>query len=276
MVTVARQANSRVGWLVTNMLHTQLHYYSGQIVHVHSACEQVEHGYNDPQDRNLIALYSTDLKLVSMVHGLHAQWIMRQVGHVDAAYAEIVQRAQALEHPYSLAWAWTWGALVYLHDDQPERLLPCLQNGLALAQSHGFAYVSAMATFALGWCQTRLGHPDEGIKQMEAGLMAFEATGAGIVLPFFLALLGEAMGRAGRKAEGLECLAQAWARTEQGGERWHEAELHRIRGDLLASGPEADPAQARLCYMQALAVAQTQGAQAWARRADMALAAMPR
>jgi predicted ATPase len=275
MVTVARQSNSRVAWLVANMMHTQLHFYSGQMDLVPAAWEEVEHGYNDPHDRSLIALYSTDLKLVGMVHGFHAQWIMGGLEDVDQFYAVIERRAADLNHPYSMAWTWTWAALIYLHANQVDRLRPLLLQGLMLADDHGFAYVSAMARFALGWCETRQGRPEDGIAQMVQGLEAFKETGAGIVLPFFLALLAEAQGRAGRREEALEHLAQAWDQTERGGERWHEAELHRIRGDIMATGSSADVMQARACYVQAMNVAQAQRAHVWHQRAAMALAALP-
>jgi predicted ATPase len=209
------------------------------------------------------------------VHGFHAQWIMGGVEDVDQFYAVIERRAADLNHPYSMAWTWTWAALIYLHANQVDRLRPLLLQGLMLADDHGFAYVAAMARFALGWCETRQGRPDEGIAQMTQGLEAFKATGAGIVLPFFLALLAEAQGRAGRREEALELLAQAWDQTERGGERWHEAELHRIRGDIMATGSSADVVQARACYVQAMNVAQAQRAHVWHQRAAMALAALP-
>ncbi|MGQ0599297.1 AAA family ATPase [Aquabacterium sp.] len=275
MATVARQSNSRLAWLVNNMMQSQLAFYSGQLPQVGALCEQVEHGFHDPHDRSLIALYSTDLKLVAMVHGLHASWIMGQVDDVDQVYGLIEQRAIELEHPYSLAWARTWGVMVYLHAGELDRLLPRLQAGWHMADEHGFAYVSAMARFAMGWCRTQLGQMDDGIALMEQGLSAFQATGAGIVLPFFLAQMAEVLGRVGRHAEALACLDQAWVQTERGGERWHEAELHRIRGHLLQHAPQADLLQARACYQKAIEVAQQQQAAVWLQRAQQALSSLP-
>lgn len=274
MGTVARQANSRHAWLVHNMMQTQLCFYGGQLPDVPAFCEQVEHGFNDPQDRNLIALYSTDLKLVSMVHGLHAQWIMGQVDDLDAAYAEIEQRALALAHPYSLAWARTWGVMAYLHAGDLDRLLPRLQAGWHQADEHGFAYVSALARFAMGWCRTQLGQVEDGIALMTQGLAAFQATGAGIVLPFFLTLMAEVWGQVDRVEEAMACLAQARELTDRGGERWHDAEWHRIRGDVLRRIPGVDQGEVRACYQQALALASTQQARKWQARAEAALAAL--
>ena len=274
MGTVARQANSRHAWLVYNMMQLQLSFYSGQLQEVHAFCEQVDHGFNDPQDRNLIALYSTDLKLVSMVHCLHAQWIMGQVDDLDAAYAAIEQRALDLAHPYSLAWVRTWGVMVYLHAGELDKLLPRLQAGWHQADEHGFAYVSAMARFAMGWCRTQLGQVEDGISLMTQGLTAFQATGAGIVLPFFLTLMAEVWGKVGRVDEALACLAQARELTDQGGERWHDAEGHRIRGDVLRQIPGVDVGEVRACYQQALSLAGAQQARNWQARAEVAMATL--
>ena len=127
----------------------------------------------------------------------------------------------------------------------------------------------------MGWCRTQLGQMDDGIALMEQGLSAFQATGAGIVLPFFLAQMAEVLGRVGRHAEALACLDQAWVQTERGGERWHEAELHRIRGHLLQHAPQADLLQARACYQKAIEVAQQQQAAVWLQRAQQALSSLP-
>ena len=267
MMTVARQSSSRNAWLVANMIHVQLCMYSGQFDQVQAHVEQVEHRYCDPQDRALIALYSTDLKLVSMVHGSQTRWFMGLEEEADALCAEQERFAASLNHPYSMAWTLTWGAMSYLHRGRVDDLLERVEEGLRLAEKHGFAYVAGMAMMGKGWALAHKGRQDEGIALMTHGLAAFRATGAGIAVPFFLVLLGEALGRAGHRAEGLARLEEAEQLVAAGGERWHEAELHRIRGRLLASGPQPDPVAAEASIRHALALASGQQAHAWRRRA---------
>lgn len=268
VLTLARQAGSRQVWLVANMLHTQLCLYSGRLGEVQGHVEQVEHRYHDPQDRNLIALYSTDLKLVAMVHGSQARW-MRGLDHDAQALCDAQERyATTLDHPYSMAWVLTWGAMSYLHRGEAQALLDRVREGLRLAQQHGFAYVTGMGTFAQGWAQARLGALDEGIAGMQAGLAAFQATGAGIAVPFFQTLLAEVLGQAGRADEGLRLLDEAGRRMARGGERWHEAEWHRIRAVLLAAGSAPDPVGVRQAIDEALATGRAQGAGAWVRKAE--------
>jgi predicted ATPase len=231
--------------------------------------DQVIHRYSDPQDRTLITLYTMDLKLVALVHGSQARWIAGEDHDAEALCLEQERFAASLNHPHSLAWTHAWGAMSYLFRGDVDGLLNRLERGLSLAEQHGFTYVTSVGVIARGWAWAQQdGRLQEGIDEMQRGLALFNQTGAGIVVPFFQALLAQALGRAGRRSEALALLDASQALTEQGGERWHEAELHRIRGEVLASGPQPDWTGAEASIRQALKVATAQGARNWARRAQ--------
>jgi predicted ATPase len=74
---------------------------------------------------------------------------------------------------------------------------------------------------------------EDGIAQLHQGLAAWQATGAGVEQPYFLALLAEAYGKAGQVEEGLTVLAEALTVVDKSGERFYEAELYRLKGELL-------------------------------------------
>jgi predicted ATPase len=93
------------------------------------------------------------------------------------------------------------------------------------------------------------------IAQIREGLVAWQATGAKLWRPYYLALLAEAYGKAGRTEEGLAALAEALAAVEETEERHYEAELRRLQGELLlqqTAGEAATDVQAQLCFEQAL------------------------
>ena len=267
MMTVARQSGSRQASLVADMMHVQLFMYSGALDRVQVHVDQVEHRYCDPQDRALISLYSTDLKLVTMVHGSQTRLFMGLGEGADALCAEQESFAASLNHPYSMAWTLTWGAMSFLHRGDAAELLPRVEEGLRLAEKHGFAYVAAMALIQKGWAYGRDGRLEEGIALMQRGLAAFKATGAGIAVPFFTVLLAEALGRASCRAEGLSMLDEAERLIAWGGERWHEAELHRVRAKLLVIGPKLEPAAAEASLRRAIDIATEQQAHEWRSRA---------
>jgi predicted ATPase len=89
-------------------------------------------------------------------------------------------------------------------------------------------------------------------------------------VPFFLTLLAEAKGMAKERDEGLVHLAEADTVIAEAEERWAEAELHRVRGELLRSGH--DPGGAERSFSQAIGIAQQQSAKYWELRAAISLA----
>jgi predicted ATPase len=121
-----------------------------------------------------------------------------------------------------------------------------------------------------GWCLVALGDSDEGIHLLGQGMVAYQATGAIARMPFWLTLLADAYGRARRPEEGLKRLAEAADLVEATQERWTEAEMHRVLGELLIAMHE--PAAAEDSLRKAMAVAQRQSAKLWELRAAMSLA----
>jgi predicted ATPase len=78
--------------------------------------------------------------------------------------------------------------------------------------------------------------------------------------------------QAGQTTEGLEALAEALATLPTSGVLWWEAELHRLRGELLLQHAVAQPGEAEACFQQALTVARRQQAKSLELRATMSLA----
>jgi predicted ATPase len=109
---------------------------------------------------------------------------------------------------------------------------------------------------------------------MRQGLAGWQATGALSHRPYHLALLAEALGRDGQARDGLTVLAEALALCTASGERFLEAELHRLRGELVLASTEAGlPAwsEAGSCFRQALDLARAQQARSLELRAVTSL-----
>jgi predicted ATPase len=102
-------------------------------------------------------------------------------------------------------------------------------------------------------------------------LAAFEATGAKAARPYWLALLAEACGEGGQAKEGLEVLAEALAAVHTTGERFYEAELYRLKGELLLTLSRENSGEAEICFHEALEIARRQQAKSLELRAAMSL-----
>ena len=114
-----------------------------------------------------------------------------------------------------------------------------------------------------------LGEPEEGYAQVARGLSMHRATGCVLCTAFALTLLAEACGRLGRTTEGLGYLTEAEELIEATNDAFHEAELHRVRGDLLNA--HGDVAGAERSYQQAVATAKRQSAKTFELRASISL-----
>jgi adenylate cyclase len=118
--------------------------------------------------------------------------------------------------------------------DQEEALM-------ALAREQGFAHLLALATILRGRTLAERGQGEEASAQMCQDIAACRAIGGELGQPYYLALLAEAYGKAGRGAEGLRVLAEALARAQQTGEHWYDAELYRLTGTLTLQSKVQSP-----------------------------------
>jgi predicted ATPase len=124
------------------------------------------------------------------------------------------------------------------------------------------------------------GQEAEGVAQMHQGWAARRAAGAELGRPLWLALLAEAYRGMAQAEEGLALVAEALAVVNNSGERHWEAELYRLKGELLleqagtrrqANGNRQPWGEAEACCHQALDIARRQQAKSWELRAAMSL-----
>src|SRR5262249_39107489 len=116
------------------------------------------------------------------------------------------------------------------------------------------------------------GRREEALPLLQKGLSAFRATGAGVRVPYYLGILGDAYMQAERFAEALQMLDEALAVAEKNDDRFQEAELQRLKGELLLAEWPDQAASAERCFQQALATARRQQSRAWELRATISLA----
>jgi class 3 adenylate cyclase/predicted ATPase/energy-coupling factor transporter ATP-binding protein EcfA2 len=201
--------------------------------------------------------------------------VLEALGYPDQAVQrsqEALTMAHALAHPYSLVMALRFSARLHAHRREWQTAQAHAEALLALATEHGFALYVALGAFFQGWARAAQGQGAEGIALMWQSLDASRATGTALGITEVLAQLAEAYGQVGQVEEGLHLLAEALAIVDTTGERFYEAELHRLRGELLLrhAVPEAQAAEG--CFHEALAIARRQQATSWELRAATSLA----
>jgi DNA-binding winged helix-turn-helix (wHTH) protein/predicted ATPase len=198
-------------------------------------------------------------------------WVL---GYPDRALVhmhEALAVADALAHPFSLAWARCWAAIVY----QCRRDVPVVREqaeaAVALSTEQRFPLWAAMGTSARGWALAMQGQGEAGVAQVHQGIAAYRATGSALFGPYFSTVLADVCDHLGHIEDGLQALAEAHTRMEQQEERSWEAEIHRLRGALCLRQLGTPPTEAEAWLQRALDVARRQEAKSLELRAAMSL-----
>src|SRR5262249_48588050 len=112
----------------------------------------------------------------------------------------------------------------------------------------------------------------EGVEQMHQGMMAWRAAGAELGRALILALLAEAYGTMKQPEAGLTVLTEALVHVEHTGVRYYEAEIHRLKGELLLQRTSDNQPEADSCFNHAIVIAQDQQAKSFELRTATSLA----
>ncbi len=160
-------------------------------------------------------------------------WLLGYPDQAVASSQVAIEVARQLAHPYSVAIALSFAAM--LHQCRCEAPLTHARAEaiLTLGTEQGNPQVLERGMCLRGWALAANGHEEEGITQIRQALATYQSAGATRDRPYYLALLAEASAQGGQTTEGLEALAEALALLATSGVRWWEAELHRLRGELL-------------------------------------------
>jgi len=197
------------------------------------------------------------------------------LGYPDQALKrlnEALTLAQALSHPQSLAWAATFLGVLRQYRREARAAQEAADGAMELSAERGFTDFLARATALRGWAMAEQGRNEQGIALIQEGLAVSRATGAKVARPYFLCLLAEASLEAGRLDDGLSALTEALAAADDHEIRHYEAEMHRLKGELLLKRDASNAGQAQSCFERAIEIARNESAKSSELRATMSLA----
>jgi class 3 adenylate cyclase/predicted ATPase len=222
------------------------------------------------EDPAHLLLYTERAGVVCRVHSAWTSWFL---GFPDRALQSVqagVALAQRLAHVPSLTFALIWATL--LHDLRNEfaEARERAEAAIQIAGEHRLAQWLAFANICCGFALVGLGRRTEGIAQLQTGLADWNGTGARVLETQWLGFTAEACAQAGRFDEALAALDRATTTAAASGECYYQAELHRLKGAVLAE--TGDPAEAASWLQQAIATARSQQAKSLELRAAISLA----
>ena len=184
--------------------------------------------------------------------------------------SDSVAHARNLAHPFSQALTLVFAAGMNHVLRDPTVAKAHAAAASAIARDQGFKLMLAWASALEGWVLTEEGFNDEGLDQITASVIGARTIGSSQFQPHLLGILAEAHLKSGGFTAGLRAIDEAMVALE-GGERFYEAELRRLRGELLLEKDSTLTAEAEECFLQALKIATSHGASLFALRAAISL-----
>ena len=200
----------------------------------------------------------------------HVDW---HLGFADAALRaaqDAIDLAHRLVHPFSLAVALAYAAMLHQFRREPTEVRARADAARSICTEHGFSYYDAWAAIMNGWAVAEEGDVEDGIARVRVGVRDLRATGAELRLPYYLGILADLYRRAQRLEDAIVTLAEARAVAERNEEHWADASLHLLEGDLALA--IRDQAKAERCIRRAMESAQAQNARALLLRGSTKLA----
>lgn len=243
-------------------------YWQGRFAEARTQIERVRTLYHPADHARHIFSFGEDAGATS---GAYLSWILWVAGHTDgavAASAAAIAQARRVGHPFTLAYALAFAALLHCRMNEPDTAHRLADETLDLANSHGLPLWQISATIARGWAQALQGEA-QGAAVLQPCVAAIRDAMSG-VSAFALAALADAQAALGHWPEALTTADEALAVGAANGDHHAEADLHRIRG--LALHRCGKRKEAATAYRRALAIAQAQGALAYELRAATGLA----
>jgi class 3 adenylate cyclase/predicted ATPase len=228
--------------------------------------------YDPVQHRPLAARFGQDVRTAILSFRALMLWLL---GYPDAALADAgsaLDRAREFDQVPTLAYALLVTSLTFTCCGSSATAMANLVELAALADEKGALFWKAVGMASQGCALALTGQTSNAVKMMTSGLDSFRSTGATFLTPWYLSNLVEAYAELGQFDDAWRCLDEALLIVQTTKERWCEADIHRVAGEIALRSPQPDAAKAEAGFARALAIARSHQAKSWEMRAAMSMA----
>jgi predicted ATPase len=200
------------------------------------------------------------------------QWLL---GYPAAALGDVDQslrNARQIGQAASLMFALFFATRLYVLCGNYSAATALAEELVVLATEKGALHWKAFGLISAGYLSSLMGRPAEAVQRIMSGLSTYQAMGAKLWEPLLLSDLASASVAAGHFGDAWRSISEAITAVETTQQRWCEAGVHRLAGEIAMKSPELNAAKAEACFERALTVARQQKAKSWELRASMSLA----
>ena len=228
--------------------------------------------YDPAEHRPLATRFGHDNRVAVLCYRSWALWML---GYPETALADAehaLKDAREIGQAASLMLALSFTSLTHILCGNYTAAKTQSDEDVALAGEKGTLIWKAYGMLFQGCALALAGKASDAAQSIPAGLTAFRSTGSTVLVPWYLPNLARAYAELGQFGDAWRCIAEAMTAVETTNERWCEAEVNRIAGEIALKSPERDTAKAEAYFERALAVARKQQANSWELRAAMSMA----
>ncbi|MET0168412.1 MAG: AAA family ATPase, partial [Vicinamibacterales bacterium] len=205
----------------------------------------------------------------------HLGWVLWILGFPDRALKtseKALETARALAQPFAVAMALFFACTTRACCGKQEAVRPLLDELMAVTAEHRLRYIGSCARVLEGQALIAQDHCSAGLEQIGRAFAEFETQEAGVGLPWAMSIAIEGYTRLGLASEALATLSRAFEAVGRNGEHHWEAELFRLKGELVQSTSPANELEAETCFRRAIDIARGQSAKSLELRATISLA----
>jgi predicted ATPase len=246
--------------------------YQGDFIGAEANLAEALRTYDPERDRDAKFRFGADTGAAAAAFLTLASWAMGDVERAPALGEEALARADQTAHAPTRAHGYNLISGYQVLRGDREAVRRIAKVPVELGREHGMALYLAWGEMLSNWARARLGDRESGMTGLREALAAYLGQGNKLYAPLFQGLLAELEAEGDDAGGALRRTDEALALASQTGERWTDALLHRIRGEILLKRDPANAAPPEEAFLAALAIAQTQKARSFELQAALALA----
>jgi predicted ATPase len=229
--------------------------------------------YDGTKHRYLMTRFGQDVQVATKSYQSQVLWFLGYPETALADASEAVRYARATNHAPTLMYALGMTNYAYLCSGKRSIVKAHADELKVLANEKGALFWKAGAELLEATLVVLTENkPATAIQMFKSGITSYRSIGSNAAIPWYLPLLGAAYARSGQFDQAWRCIHEGLTLIEKTGERWCEAEAHRVGGEIALLSSDINAANAEAYFEHALAVARQQQAKSWELRAAMSLA----
>ena len=271
-LAVAQKQRTTVPLIIGHRLLGVSLMHTGDITEGRAHLNRANALYDPIEHRPLATRFGVDARVAILFYRSFSLWLL---GYPEAALADTEQAlkdAREIGQAATLMYAFCHAPFTHLHCGHYIAANAVAEDIAALAEEKGALFWKAFGMVGQGCALALSGKAPDAVQMITSGITALRSMGATVWVPLWLSHLTRAYAELGKFDDARRCIDEAMTAAEMTKERWYEAEVNRVAGEVALKSPEREEAKAEAYFERALAVARQQQAKSWELRAAMSMA----